>query len=347
VTAPLRNRHDLAEPWEDLAAETGAAPWLWPGWFDAWNSAFGSGTIEPVEVWRGGRLVGVAPMSRSRGALTSPTNWHTPWFGLLACDPGAERQLADALFRRRAHRVTMAFVLATDLPAVRDAARRAGHRLLERTLERSPYVDCETTTWEGYEATLGAKMRRELRRRRRRLEAEGTLSFDVADGTERLDALLDEGFAVEAASWKGERETAISSQPATERFYRDVARWAASRGWLRLGFLRLDDRALAFDFSIEAGGVHYLLKTGYDPARRESAPGKLLRHEMLRRAFDAGVSSYEFLGTDEPWKLEWTTSRRDLRRLDAFARSATGIAHWSAFTYGRPVAKRALAAARR
>ena len=345
MTAPLR--HDLAEPWEDLAAQTGAAPWLWPGWFNAWNSAFGSGTIEPVEVWRGGRLVGVAPMSRSRGALTSPTNWHTPWFGLLACDPGAERQLADALFRRRAHRVTMAFVLATDLPAVRDAARRAGHRLLERTLERSPYVDCETTTWEGYEATLGAKMRRELRRRRRRLEAEGTLSFDVADGTERLDALLDEGFAVEAASWKGQQATAITSQPATERFYRDVARWAASRGWLRLGFLRVDDQALAFDFAIEAGGVHYLLKTGYDPARRESAPGKLLRHEMLRRAFDAGMSSYEFLGADEPWKLEWTTSRRDLRRLDAFARSATGIAHWSAFTYGRPVAKRALAAARR
>ena len=346
MTAPFRHRHDLAESWEDLAAQTGAAPWLWPGWFSAWSTAFGSGTIDPIEVRRGGRLVGLAPMARSRGALTSPTNWHTPSFGLLACDDAAERQLAESLFRRRAHRVTMAFVPATDLPTVRDAARRAGHRLLERTIERSPYVDC-TTTWESYEATLGAKMRRELRRRRRRLEAEGTLAFDVSDGTERLDALLDEGFAVEAASWKGERETAITSQPATERFYREVARWAAARGWLRLGFLRLDDRALAFDFSIEAGGVHYLLKTGYDPARRESAPGKLLRHEMLRRAFDAGLSSYEFLGADEPWKLEWTTSRRDLRRLDAFARSATGIAHWSAFTYGRPVAKRALAAARR
>jgi CelD/BcsL family acetyltransferase involved in cellulose biosynthesis len=344
VTAPLR--HDLAEPWEELAAQTGAVPWLWPGWFNAWTSAFGSGTIEPFEVRRAGRLVGVAPMSRSRGALTSPTNFHTPSFGLLACDDDAERQLADAVFRRRAHRVTMAFVPAPDLPTVRDAARRTGHRLLERTLERSPFVDC-TTSWEDYEATLDAKMRRELRRRRRRLEAEGTVSFEVSDGTERLDALLDEGFAVEAASWKGERETAITSQPATERFYREVARWAASRGWLRLGFLRLDGRALAFDFSIEAGGVHYLLKTGYDPARRESAPGKLLRHEMLRRAFAAGLSSYEFLGADEPWKLEWTTSRRDLRRLDAFARSATGIAHWSAFTYGRPVAKRALAAARR
>jgi CelD/BcsL family acetyltransferase involved in cellulose biosynthesis len=343
VSAPLGH---LVEQWEELAEQTGAAPWLWPGWFSAWRTAFGAGTAEPIEVRRGGRLVGLAPMSRSRGTLTSATNWHTPSFGLLACDAAAERQVAESLFRRRAHRVTIAFVPAADLPAFRNAARRAGHRVLERTLERSPYVDCRTT-WDGYEATLGAKMRRELRRRRRRLEAEGSVSFDVTDGTERLDALLDEGFAVEAASWKGERATAIASQPATERFYREVARWAASRGWLRLAFLRLDGRALAFDFAIEAGGVHYLLKTGYDPARRESAPGKLLRHEMLRRAFDAGLSSYEFLGADEPWKLEWTTSRRDLRRLDAFPRSATGIAHWSAFTYGRPVAKRALAAARR
>jgi hypothetical protein len=53
------------------------------------------------------------------------------------------------------------------------------------------------------------------------------------------------------------------------------------------------------------------------------------------------------LGADEPWKLEWTGRRRDLRRLDAFPRSATGIAQWSAFSYGWPLAKRAKAMARR
>ena len=338
-------RH-LAESWQDLAARTAAPPWLWPGWFDAWRGAFGSGTSETVEVRRDGGLVGVVPMTRSRGALSSAANWHTPSFGLLAHDDDAERRLANALFRRRAHRVTITFVPAGELAACRDAARRTGHRLLERTIERSPYVECDTA-FEDYEATLDAKMRRELRRRRRRLEREGTLTFEVADGTERLDALLDEGFAVEAASWKGSRGTAIVSRPETERFYRAVARWAASQGWLRLAFLRFDDRALAFDFAIEAGGVHYLLKTGYDAGFAEHAPGKLLRYEMLRRAFAAPLSSYEFLGGDEPWKLEWTKRRRDLRRLDAFPRSATGIAQWSAFTYGRPVAKRALAAARR
>ena len=34
-------------------------------------------------------------------------------------------------------------------------------------------------------------------------------------------------------------------------FYRRVAAWAAERDWLRLAFLRLDGRPLAFDLALE------------------------------------------------------------------------------------------------
>ena len=80
---------------------------------------------------------------------------------------------------------------------------------------------------------------------------------------------------MEGSGWK--TRTAIASRPDTRRFYRDVARWAAGRGWLRLGFLRLDGRALAFDFCLEHAGTHYLLKTGFDPAFRAYGPGMLMR----------------------------------------------------------------------
>ena len=58
----------------------------------------------------------------------------------------------------------------------------------------------------------GRKLASELRRRRRRLEEEGRFSFEVVDGREQLPVLLDEGFAVEAAGWKGEQDKAISSR---------------------------------------------------------------------------------------------------------------------------------------
>jgi CelD/BcsL family acetyltransferase involved in cellulose biosynthesis len=193
--------------------------------------------------------------------------------------------------------------------------------------------------WEGYERTLGRKRCSDSRRRRRQLDEKGAVTFEVASGG-TLDALLAEGFAVEAAGWKGSDGTAIRASAATLAFYTDVARWAAERGWLRLAFLRLDGRALAFDLALEHAGVHYLLKTGFDPELREQAPGKLLRLHMLERAFRAGLRAYEFLGADEPWKREWTEATRPRVLVQAFCPSALGALDWSGFALGRPLAKR-------
>jgi len=180
--------------------------------------------------------------------------------------------------------------------------------------------------------------------RRRKLEQRGEVTFEVSDGRERLDALLDEGFAVEAAGWKGTAGTAIASTAETERFYRGVAKWAAARGWLRLGFLRLGRRALAFDFAVEHAGVHSLLKTGFDPEFSRFGTGVILRYEMIARAFAEGLRCYDFLGDEAEWKLNWTTTVRERLRVQAFAPSIAGRAEWAAFAYGRPAAKRVLAA---
>jgi CelD/BcsL family acetyltransferase involved in cellulose biosynthesis len=122
-----------------------------------------------------------------------------------------------------------------------------------------------------------------------------------------------------------------------------VAEWASQRGYLRLAFLRLDEHPLAFDYCVESDGVHYLLKTGYDPSYRAFAPGMLMRHEMLARAFSIGLSRYEFLGGDEPWKLVWAEGARDMCLAQAFAPSASGAVDRAAFSLGRPAIKRVLA----
>jgi CelD/BcsL family acetyltransferase involved in cellulose biosynthesis len=333
----------LAGDWDKLADKIGAEPWLRPGWVEAWWEAFGAGRLRIVALMRDGRLAGVLPLMEDGAVVRSTSNWHTPGFGLLA-EPHELGELADALVSRRPHRVWLGFVDPGEpgIVACRAAAQAAGYRVLERTLERSPYVPIEGD-WEAYRDGLAKKLGSELRRRRRRLEEAGRFSFEVVDGSEGLPALLDEGFAVEAAGWKGARDLAIRSRPETLSFYRAVARWAAERGWLRLAFLRLDGRPFAFDFCIEDNGIHYLLKTGYDPDYARFAPGMILRYEMLARAFSIGLRSYEFLGADEPWKLEWTRTTRERTLFHAFAPSVQGRVGWAAFAWGRPIAKRLLA----
>ena len=331
----------LEREWEALAERRGASPWLRPGWFEAWWPAFGSGTLEVVTVRRQATLVGVLPLQRRRGALSSLTNWHSPEFGPLADDDAARAALLDAVTASGRPPVSLGFMNAGEADAIAftAAARRAGGRVLARRLERSPYVRTDGS-WADFEATIDRRLRSEIRRRRRRLEEQGKLELRMEDGREGLAALLERGFAIEGSGWKAEQGTAIVSRPETRAFYTRLAQWTAARGWLRLAFLALDGRPLAFQYLIQHGGVTYQLKGGYDPSYRKYAPGMLLTHAVVQRAFADGLRSYEFLGEQEAFKLEWARDARERVLVQAFPRSASGLAGWLAFAYGRPLAKR-------
>jgi CelD/BcsL family acetyltransferase involved in cellulose biosynthesis len=335
----------LAREWDDLVDRTGTAPFTRPGWLEGWWRAFGGGRgrLQILALRRQGRLAGVLPLVRRHGLVSSTTNDWMSAYDPPAEDAQAAGALAESLFASGPRRVEFR-LLPLEHPvraACTAAAATRGYRLVDGAVERSPYIALEGG-WENYQAGLDRKLLSELRRRRRRLEEQGSLSVEVSDGTQRLDELLDVGFRLEAAAWKGEAGTAIVSDAATLQYYRDGAEWASRRGILRLALLRLDGRPLAFDYCLEEAGVHYLLKIGYDPAFRKYGPGVILRHEMVSRAFSAGLSRYEFLGIDMPFKLDWTQAAWEKRWLRAFAPSLSGSFDRLQFTRIRPRLKRAL-----
>jgi CelD/BcsL family acetyltransferase involved in cellulose biosynthesis len=106
-------------------------------------------------------------------------------------------------------------------------------------------------------------------------------------------------------------------------------------------FLRVDDRPVAFQFDLACNGSVYFLKSGYDPAYRQFSPGKLAMTAALEHEF-ASARTFEFLGSEEQYKLAWSSSCREKRCLEAFAPTAAGFVDWAAIAYARPVAKRLL-----
>jgi CelD/BcsL family acetyltransferase involved in cellulose biosynthesis len=333
--------------WEGLAERLDAAPFLRPGWFAAFGRAFEPGPLRLACTRRGGRLVGILPLTERRGALAGPVNWHTPAYGGISEDAEATAALARHLLGSRARRLDLSFLLPGDPLAGALRAEAAARRLpvLERVVRRSPYIDL-AGSWEEFEAALSAKRRANIRRRWRRLGERGEVTVELVDGSERLEALLAEAYAIEAAGWKGSGGTAIASQPQTERFYAELARWAAGRGWLRVWFLRLDGRALAFAYCLAQGGVLYGLKIGFEPEARPFAPGTLLTREMLVTAFGEGLSRYELLGQPDPYKLDWTDAVDDLTRVQVFARTPSGLFSLAKWRFGPPLVQRAQAALR-
>jgi CelD/BcsL family acetyltransferase involved in cellulose biosynthesis len=233
-----------------------------------------------------------------------------------------------------------------DFEHLRTAADASGYLLHERTLERSPCVAIGDD-WDAYLQTIRKHRRDNRRRRLRRLGELGEVTFEAEVPHGRLDELLAEGFEVEGSGWKREHGTAILSRPETVSFYTEIARWAHERGWLRLYFLRVGGRPIAFELGVVCNGVGWDLKGGYDPAFRNYAPGFLLTFEVLAELFAQGASMYEMGGADEAFKLEFTEQVRDRVALEAFARSPVGATAWVARSYARPLAKRAAAVVRR
>ena len=346
VTVEINDRIEpLIPEWERLAQQSQVRPFLWPGWVDAWWRTLGAGKLRIIAVYEDGQLTGVLPLRRFLGTWSLIPATHIPLSGILAANGTVAKHLARMLFSQAPRRVDLSYVSPADMEIslTLKAAEDANYRVLKRSIplaETVPYITTDGTL-EEYESGLRRKFRSELRRRRRRLEEEGRLTLEVSDGTERLDELLEEGFRVEGSGWKGAYGTSINSRPALRRFYIKVAHWAVEHDWLRLSFLRLNGRAIAFDYCLEHNDCHYLLKTGYNPAYRKYSPGMILRHLMIARAFSSSIAIYDFCGEDWEWKREWTSTVQERMFLRIFAPTALGHFDRAAFAYGIPALERA------
>ena len=316
-------RHE--REWERLVESSGASPFHELAWVKAWWSAFGRGSLMLVTVRREGELAAALPLRQTRGRISSPTNWHSPVFGLIADAEDSARELLDYVFGLEHRSIDLSHLDVDDgsLEQAVQAAQRAGRLVATRPLARSPWINLEGA-WEDYEQRLSRNRRKSVRRSLRRLEETGTVSLHVEDGSSGLNSLLEEAFRLEASGWKGRRGTAISSRPETRRFYTDVARWAAEKGWLRLALLRLDGTPIAFDLSLERGSVRYSLKAGFDAEFARFGPGAVLLH---RAAAGSTLGRHRALRAARPrgpFKLDWADNTSERAWLHASAPSSAG-----------------------
>jgi CelD/BcsL family acetyltransferase involved in cellulose biosynthesis len=267
-------------------------------------------------------------------------------FGPVAESDAAEESLARQLLADSVGgRLELAYVdpgarwLASMTEILRRARRAERRSVLNEIVTRPPYVAIDGD-WERYLAARTRKFVKDLRRLRRRLAERGEVEVTMHSSAEGLDDALAEFVALEASGWKERAGTAISSRDASRRFYADIARWAAERDWLRLAFLRLDGRAIAAELDLECAGGLYALKSGFDPEYRAFGPGQMLTHDCLEWAFAEGLSSYEFLGTDEPYKMHWTDTTHSRARVRSFRRTVSGDLSALARHHARPLVRR-------
>ena len=332
--------------WERLIEEVAATrpddhavlPFLHPGWIDAWWSAFGRGTLAIVTVRRDGALAGILPLVIDRRLLSGATNEHSPWFGPLAQDEEAVSRLAAAVVDLGYRRIRLEH-LPTDDPVTRgflDQLATAGYRGVTRTT-RSPWIRT-AGAWDEWVKSLSRNRRHSIRQRLRYGADLGPLRLEVDDGRgggPELEAALMSGFQVEALSWKGRKGTAVLQHPETAAYYLAIARWAAERGILRLVSLWAGETRLTFSMDLETGGRHYETKLGVDPAHLHLGPGILHNYLLVERCFQQGLTSFELMGWDEPWKRTLAPEYRIATDVSLYGPGIAGGGLWAAHQVAR------------
>jgi len=316
---------DLQPAWDALLEESGVDhPFLTHEWVKTWWECFGSGhDLHVLVVKDGGSTIAIAPLMRSAGRfyglrvrrLEIIGNDHTQRFDVISgCRrPEALRAIWEALVRHKAlWDVVVLSHLQADSPSLAllpSLAQGNGYLTGMWRSAEAPYIPIEGT-WDEYFNRLSPKLRANLRRRERRLRQFGDIRMEVVGSGREAGDALEEGLRIEAAGWKGLAGTAITADAATHRFYSLLARRAAQRGWLRLHFLRVGERRIAFDFSLFYAGKTFMLKPAYDPAFAACSPYSQLLVRILQDHFDRGVKEFDFLGREDAWKFDWATRTR-------------------------------------
>jgi CelD/BcsL family acetyltransferase involved in cellulose biosynthesis len=338
IATPDRFRA-VAGAWNALVANE-PTPFADHAWFDCWWRAFGDGAaLKVCALWRGDELAAVLPLAARRRRLQSLANYHSPLFRAPARDRAALDRVVAATLDAAPDDLQLHGVPVGDatLAAIRRASRGRHRMVLSESQHVSPIVD---TRGDLSEYTRERKSRlAEVLRRRRKLNRENEVSFVLDKDSSDLDAALDAGFVLEAVDWKAARGTAILNSPQTTAFYRRLAHAYAGRGELRLAWLYVDGRAVAFGFLLVRGSRVFLIKQGFDTSMRKAAPGLILNLSVVERCFELGYDAYELLGEDEGWKRLFATGQRPHERIWSFRLAPVPVGRYAFRRVGLPAAR--------
>lgn len=333
----------LEKEWDRLAMNNRSYfPFLCFDWYDTWLRHFPDTDVHIPVLYRDDKIVAIMPMMRSvvRKKVLSFTvfefigNAYSQARAIL-CDS------VDAAERTRfANKLLHYFVKHVpgwdylDLYGLQSengnleqiAAAAAGCGLKHRIehVYYNRYQDDIAVSAAEYLAGRPNIVSKNSRYYLRRMQKEGTLEFRLVTHEPDMDAVMDEYYELYAKSWK-------KSEDLGPGFHRDLAKFAAEKGWLRLGFLVLNGTPIVCHLWLQFQEAAYWTKSCYDESFKRFSPGTVLTSDMFRTLIDQDrVSSVDMLQGDQPYKRDWVDGIRSRKQLLVFNNTMKG---WMTATF--------------
>lgn len=273
-----------------------------PSWGRCWWNSLGAGELHLLSVRQEGSVVGIAPLVVQGDAVRLLGDKEVCDYLDIVALPGAERVVAENLLRfARDSKPTLDLLPlladSTVLEHVAPVARDSGYTVHTEPLDVS-YSLPLPASWDEYLDGLHGKNRHELRRKLRRLERSGEVSFYTSQSSPQD---LEDFFLLFRTSRPSKDEFLT---PRREAFFRRLSEELGKQGWLRLYFLELDHRRVATAFCFNFGGTLYLYNSGFEPAYQGISVGLLCKALTIKAAISDGKRLYDFLRGAEDYKAD-------------------------------------------
>ena len=160
--------------------------------------------------------------------------------------------------------------------------------------------------WQDFVATKTTSHWATLRRKYRKLQAEGETEIGWCQSVEDADAVLAWLFAIKQ-QWAAERGlvTPWLSDGVALAFFRQLARQVDLMTYPLISFVKCNSVPVAAQVNLISDSAFEFFITGYDPAYGHCSPGELLIEWSVKWAFDNG-KDFDFRILESAYKKRWS-----------------------------------------
>jgi CelD/BcsL family acetyltransferase involved in cellulose biosynthesis len=135
-------------------------------------------------------------------------------------------------------------------------------------------------------ASIGAHHWRDHGRLRRKLEAQGHVTIEVARTQAEVLRAVEIFLSLEAAGWKGRERTAMAIDRFRAAFAREAIYSLAAEDRVRIHVLSVGGKPIGAMVVFVEAGIAYTWKTAYDEAYAKYSPGNMLLIELTKNHLD-------------------------------------------------------------
>lgn len=225
------------------------------------------------------------------------------------------------------------------LPFIVDFPSDRGMKAIIRDVTINPYLILPAT-WAQYLEFCSKNVKKNFKRRCNKLSKSFKWRFGPCpdDCNKTLEQAMVQMMYLHEKRWEQKKQYGVFRRKKFRRFHLNVAELFYNKGWLRIFFIWINQRAVAALYGYQYGQKFYFYQMGVNPQMAKFGIGNLLLLLSIQHSVDANLKEYDFLRGESPYKYQLTKNQRKNISIHVARNTFKGmLAHF--YHYSRPILK--------